>query len=164
MFFCSFASVLLKRNVMTTKKKTLTLKEKIDVISYHEKHPKLTSRAIATNFGVGRIQIQNILKRKNELKTECEENQPSTRKCRHRTTENDDINRLTWEWFKDVVSRKLPVTKPMLQERAKCFAEQLEVDTIKLKDPMVGLKAFESVTTLHSRLVVENVLMYRTMW
>ena len=74
MFFCSFASVLLKRNVMATKNKTLTLKETIDVITYHEKHPKLASRAIATNFGVGRTQMQNILKRKNEFKTEYEEN------------------------------------------------------------------------------------------
>ena len=127
MFFCSFASVLLKRNVMATKKKTLTLKEKIDVITYHEKHPKLVSRAIATNFGVGRTQIQNILKHKKELKTEYKENQPSTRKCQLQTTENDDINRLTWEWFKDVASRQLPVTGPMLQ----LFAEQLEVDTFK---------------------------------
>ena len=131
MFFCSFASVLLKRNVMATKKKTLRLNEKIDVITYHEKHPKLVSHAIATNFGVGRTQIQNILKHKNELKTEYEENQPSTRKHRLCTTENDDINRLTWEWFKDVVSRQLPVTGPMLQERAKLFAEQLEVHTFK---------------------------------
>ena len=121
MFFCSFASVLLKRNVMATKKKTLTLKEKIDVITYHEKHPKLVSHAIATNFGVGRTQIQNILKHKKELKTEYKENQPSTRKCQLQTTENDDINRLTWEWFKDVASRQLPVTGPMLQ----LFAEQL---------------------------------------
>ena len=98
---------------------------------YHEKHPKLASRAIATNFGVGRTQIQNILKRKNELKTEYEENQLSKRKCRLRTTENDDINRLTWEWFKDVISRQLPVMGPMLEERAKLFAEQLEVDTFK---------------------------------
>ena len=129
MFFCSFASVLLKRNLMATKKKTLTLKEKIYVITYHEKHPKLVSRAIATNFGVGRTQIQNILKRKNELKTKYEENQPSTRKRRLRTTENDDINRFTWELFKDVVSRQLSVMGPMLQGRAELFAEQLEVET-----------------------------------
>ena len=122
MFFCSFAS-LLKRIVMALKKKTLTLKEKIDVITYHEKHPKLVSHVIATNFGVGRTQIQNILKCKNELKTEYEENQLSTRKRRLRTTENDDINRLTWEWFKDFVLRHLPVTGPMFQEHAKLFAE-----------------------------------------
>ena len=66
----------------------------IDVITYHEKHPKLASRAIATNFGVGRTQIQNILKCKNELKTEYEENQLSTRKRRLHTTENDDISKV----------------------------------------------------------------------
>ena len=112
-------------------KKTLTLKEKVDVITFHEKHPKIGSREIAVNFGVGRTQIQNILKRKNELKSEFEANQPSTRKRRIRTTENDDVNKLTWEWFKDVVSRQLPVTGPMLQERAKLFAEQLKIDTFK---------------------------------
>ena len=51
-----FICICVVKMVMATEKKTLTLKEKIDVITY-EKHPKLASRAIATNFGVGRTEI-----------------------------------------------------------------------------------------------------------
>ena len=111
-------------------KKTLDLKGKVEVIFYHEKNPK-TSRILAEKFGVGTTQIQSILKRKAELKKDLEDNQPSEWKRKLRFTDNDEINKLTWEWFKDVVARHLPVTEPMVQERALMFAQQLNIDTFK---------------------------------
>ena len=52
----------------------------------------------------GKTQIQNILKRKVEIKSGFKSNQPSSKKRRLRITDNEDINKLTWEWFKDAVS------------------------------------------------------------
>ena len=99
-------------------KKTFDLKGKVEVIFYHEKNPKTSSRILAEKFGVG-TQIQSILTRKAELKKDFEDNQPSERKRKLRFTDNDEINKLTWEWFKDVVARRLPVTGPMVQ-RCSC--------------------------------------------
>ena len=42
-----------------------------------------------------------------------------------RKTGIEEINKLTWEWFKDVTARKLPVSGPLLQERALKFATDL---------------------------------------
>ena len=53
----------------------------------------------------GKTQIQNILKRKVEIKSGFKSNQSSSKKRRLRITDNEDINKLTWEWFKDAVSR-----------------------------------------------------------
>ena len=40
-------------------------------------------------------------------------------------TGNEEINKLAWEWFKDMSRRKLPISGPMLQEKALQFAKDL---------------------------------------
>ena len=79
----------------------------------------------------GRTQIQNILKRKLEIKSGFKSSQPSSKKRRLRITDSEDINKLTWEWFKDAVARSLLVTGLMPQEQAVLLAEQLNVQTFQ---------------------------------
>ena len=38
---------------------------------------------------------------------------------------------LTWEWSKDMSSRKIPISGPLLQERALLFAKGLENEEFK---------------------------------
>ena len=112
-------------------KKTLKLKQKVDVIKYKEKHQNSSTRSLAEIFGVAKTQIQCILKRKHEIIEDFENNQPPNKKRKLRVTENEQINVLLLEWFKDVISRRLPVTGPMMQERALMFASELNVDSFK---------------------------------
>ena len=62
---------------------TLDLAKKVEVIHMYEKGSK-SQQAIATEFGVGKTQISNILKRRREYLDEYEANGPSTKKrnCR----------------------------------------------------------------------------------
>lgn len=90
-----------------SKRKVLTLDERILVI---ERSKTKSTRKIAEEFKIGRTQVQNILKRKAELMTDYENNAPGDRKRVRRQTGNEDINDLTLAWFKDAVSRRLPVS------------------------------------------------------
>ena len=56
---------------------------------------------------------------------EFETNEPSSKQRSARKTGNEEINKLIWEWFKDMSRRKLPISGPMLQEKALQFAKDL---------------------------------------
>ena len=52
-------------------------------------------------------------------------------KEKKRKAGNEKINKLTWAWFKDISTRKLPVIGPLLQERALKFATDLRNNHFK---------------------------------
>ncbi|XP_035699562.1 tigger transposable element-derived protein 4-like, partial [Branchiostoma floridae] len=105
-------------------KKTLTLGEKIEVIRRYEKGGT-GARGLAKEFGVGKTQIQNIVKRKREYLEDYEKNAPISKKRNTRQSLYDDVNKLCWHYFCETSSK--PVTGPMLQQQALKFAEQLGV-------------------------------------
>ena len=109
---------------------TLDLVKKVEVIHMYEKGSK-SQQAIATEFGVGKTQISNILKRRREYLDEYEANGPSTKKRNCRKTGNEEINKLCWAWFQDKVGRGAPANGPLLQEQALQFAEDLGITTFK---------------------------------
>ena len=65
------------------------------------------------------------MKSSKNLKTMCLQNVNVS--C----TGNEEINVLVWEWFKDMTARKLPVSGPLLQEKALLFAKDLAVEDFK---------------------------------
>lgn len=74
-------------------------------------------------FKCGKTQINNVLKRKNEVLEE--------RKRRRHITGNEEINELCWKWFQDATKRRMCVTGPLLQEQARKFSSQLKNDSFK---------------------------------
>ena len=111
-----------------TKRKVLTLEQRVEVIRLIESGK--SSRIVAEQFGVGKTQVQQTLKRKAELMTEYEGNANPAAK-RQRKTQNADINDLTWKWFKDCSARRVPISGPLIKEQAKRFAEDLGVESFK---------------------------------
>lgn len=112
-----------------SKPQTLTLEKKIEVIKLHEKGT--SARKIAQQFSVGKTQIQETLKRKAEYLSDFESNQPADRKRKIRSTGNEEVNELTWEWFKKASAIKLPVSGPIIKEKALLVAKQLGNDDFK---------------------------------
>ena len=105
-------------------KKTVTLKEKADVPKHKDKSG-CGSRRLAEKFFVGKTQILSILKNRDNILREFETNELSSKQRSGRKTGNEEINKLIWEWFKDMSRRKLPISGPMLQEKALQFAKDL---------------------------------------
>jgi kinesin family protein 6/9 len=54
------------------------------------------------------------------------------RKRRRYINANEEINELSWTWFKDATARRINVTGPLLQEKALKFARELGNDTFKV--------------------------------
>ena len=80
------------------------------------------SRSSAEKF-FGKTQIRSILKNRDKILREFETDEPSSKQRSARKTGNEEINKLIWEWFKDMSRRKL--SGPILQEKALQFAKHL---------------------------------------
>ena len=80
-------------------KKSLTLKEKVDVIKHKDKSGR---QSLAEKFFVGKTQILSILRNQDKILHEFETNEPSSKQRSARKTGNEEINILIWEWFKDM--------------------------------------------------------------
>ena len=87
---------------MATKQKCkeLSLKEKVSVIRAHEE-PGSSQRKLAAQFGIGKTQVQCILKRKAEYMAAYEEND------------------------RDEMAMSMPVSGPLVREQALRFAARL---------------------------------------
>lgn len=46
-------------------------------------------------------------------------------------TENEDVNKLVWTWFKKARSVNIPFSGPLVQEAAKSLAEKLRKETLQ---------------------------------
>ena len=76
----------------------------------------------------------NKLKNRDKILREFETNGPSSKQRGARKTGNEEINKLIWEWFKDMSRRTLPILGPMLQEKALQFAKDLGNTKFKASD------------------------------
>ncbi|KAK6166482.1 hypothetical protein SNE40_023159 [Patella caerulea] len=113
---------------MSKVRKVLTVEERVKVINLSEQGQ--SGRQIAESIGVGRTQIQNILKRKAEVLEEYQVCAPDRKRVK-RVTGSEDVNTLVWEFFKDCRQRNAPVNGPLLQTKALQFAENLELENFK---------------------------------
>ena len=113
-----------------TTRKDLSLADKIKVISEYEKSGK-SYRRLADEYGVGRTQIQQTIKRKAEYMTAYEDNSLSCRKSLCTRLISDDLENSVWSWFEKARSMNISVSGPMLQERALLTAERLELKDFK---------------------------------
>ena len=110
------------------KRRALSLSDRVAVI---RESASKSQRDLAQQYGVEKSTIQGILKRKAEILEAYEVNQSPDRKRVCRRTENEDLDKATHEWFQRVRSQNVPVSGPMLQEKAKQFASKLVITDFK---------------------------------
>ena len=77
-------------------RKVLTLSERVEAIKLHDGGK--SSRDVAQIMGIGRTQIQQIIKRKSEVLDDYQSNVSNNRKRKRHKTGNEDINDLCWDW------------------------------------------------------------------
>lgn len=122
-------SVSHSASTSSRKRKVLTLQERMKVIQMAEKWKKST-RKIASELGVGKSQIQMILKRRKELQESFHRNVPGSYK-RLRFRGNEKINQMCWKWFEESQSQGLSITGPQLQTKALEFASKFGSKSFK---------------------------------
>ncbi|XP_065837915.1 tigger transposable element-derived protein 4-like [Oscarella lobularis] len=104
-------------------RKSLSIEDKLKIIKESASN---SQRQLAISFGVGKSQVQRVLKRKAEIIEEFERNGNLKRKRLCVTGEFDDVDQLTWTWFELARSKNTPVSGPMIQEQARKFAVRLD--------------------------------------
>ncbi|CAF1355307.1 unnamed protein product [Rotaria magnacalcarata] len=107
---------------MTTKH-TLTLSEKIQLIRENEE--KVSYRTLADKYKISIGSVSNIIKRKVEYIESYEQNESSTKKRDLRDEFSQQHDQQVYEWFVVQRSKNIPVSGPLLQERARQVRQQL---------------------------------------
>lgn len=118
-------SKLTKSQGEKKKGEVLSLNMRVEVI--RESSRGLSQRALALKFNCSKTQIQNILKNRDRLLREWKEggSQFVKRKGKQR---NENVNNFVWEWFKEARAKGLPLSGPILQEKAREFAAFFNVE------------------------------------
>jgi len=108
--------------------KTLTLAQRVDVIERLNRNESQTS--IATAFGINQSQISRIQKNKDKIIKEWQPNSNLDRK-RKCVGKSEDIEEAPVRWFSQARSRQLPVSGPLLMEKADQLAHGLGIIDLK---------------------------------
>ena len=94
-------------------------------------------------------------KKRQEILKAWEENCRHNRKIKMEKTENEEVNKATYEFFIKCHAVDIPVTGPMLQTKAKKVAQHLHIDNFQASNG--GWKLFiYSITSDLGALVVKQ--------
>ena len=110
-------------------KHELTLAKKVQLIK--DSSVGKSQRQLAADYGIGKSQVQRILKRKAEFMTAYDDNNPGSCKRPRVFRGNDTIDEGVWDWFKKCRSMNIPVSDPMIQEKALTIARAINNDDFK---------------------------------
>ena len=127
-----------KREAGKLNKRCLTLDEKIKILDEAKKR-KLSCRAIAEEFKIGKTQTANVVK--NEAKIRAEYANFHGKGFKHIKRENHQkfksINDILYSWFKKCESSGIYVNGPLLKEEAMSIKQSLNLPELD------GFKASE---------------------
>lgn len=119
-------------------RKELSVQDRLRLIQQSETQG-LSQRKLAEKFNIGKTQVCNILKRKAEyLKVSeeelCAPGAKRMRTMRHGSSTNafkGDLDELVWKWFQKIRSANIPVSGPMIQQKALEYAKLINLEDFK---------------------------------
>lgn len=94
---------------MSTKRHTLTLREKIDIVKVYEGE-RLSVRDLANRFNIGKTQAAEIIKKRTELLNKWHSNVNTAERRSFLKPEGLHIDRLCYEWFIKARSKGIPLS------------------------------------------------------
>lgn len=109
---------------MSSKKRVLTLKQKIEIIEFQNKQ-KLGVRALAIKFQIGKTQAADIIKNKDKLLDLWHSNKSTNSVKRIFKSEGFNIDAACYEWFTKARNKNIPLTGTLIREKAKEIAGKL---------------------------------------
>lgn len=103
------------------KKRLLSLKEKMKIIDTLEK-TKLSVRALAKKFNIGKTQAAEIAKNRDKIRTKW---QSGVNEYQKNTPTFLDVDKMCFDWFVTIRSQNITPSGPMVKAKAKEIAETL---------------------------------------
>lgn len=107
------------------KRRQFSLKEKVDILSQVDAGKKQIH--IANEMGVAPSTVATILKDRQKILELHRGSQLAPSRKRLRLGNFEDVDAAVLIWFKDARSQNVPVSGPMLQEKARQFADALDI-------------------------------------
>jgi len=108
---------------MSRKRKILTLEDRVAVLTKIDSGK--SCRGIAEELGVGKTQIQNIVKNREDIKKRWESSENKVKKyTKVRKMGYDELDKVVREWFTRARAKNIPVSGRLIQERASMYAAE----------------------------------------
>lgn len=137
---------------MTTRH-DLTLEEKIQLIRDNNDGNGLSFRKLADKYRCSIGSISNILKRKQEYLSDYETNGNKDTKRKLKDDNGVQIDRLVFEWFSCQRAKNIPISGPILQERARQIAEEIGIPPGQFKGSNGWLEKFRARHSINHRAI-----------
>ncbi|CAF1023635.1 unnamed protein product [Rotaria sordida] len=103
----------------------LTLQQKIELINDNRNGNGLSQRTLAAKYNISLGSVSNVLKRKAGYLNDYETNQNQNVKRKLIDVNSQKLNEKVYEWFVQQRSKNIPISGPILQEKALEIAELL---------------------------------------
>ena len=97
------------------------------MIADSEKIPKLTQKELSEKYGIGRTTVSDILKKKDFFTHHYTDNYAGNKKRFTFSSKYAELNDLLFEWLKQARAKNIPLSSPILQEKALQFSKELEL-------------------------------------
>ncbi|XP_070560224.1 tigger transposable element-derived protein 4-like [Ptychodera flava] len=112
------------------RRKELNLSDKIKLIKEAESS-SLTMKKLGEKYNIGKSTVSDIIKKKDEYVAQFEANADANRQRLNHSAKFHDVNALTWDWFQQARAKNIPISGPLLQEKALSFANSLQIHDFK---------------------------------
>lgn len=111
------------------KRKQFSLEEKRSIISEVDKG--LKKGEVAKKYGISPSTLSTFLKDRENILKQLQTSVLAPSRKRMRKAQFEDVDAAVFKWFQDVRSRNVPLTGPLIREKALEFAEMLEVENFQ---------------------------------
>ena len=136
-----------KKSTTKRKRRTLTLEEKYKLVSAIKDGARNVEAAKLFDPPSSGSTISTILKEKHKIVRAYEEGSYSDKRKKMRQSDYPDLNKALSQWFRTVRTSNVPLSGPLLQEKARYFAEQLGYENFKASNGFLDrFKEREGIT------------------
>ncbi|XP_019624404.1 PREDICTED: tigger transposable element-derived protein 6-like [Branchiostoma belcheri] len=124
-------------NTPAKKRVDLTIADKVKVIKLLDSVPKLSQTEVGKRFGCSTAQVCRINKNREEIMRQWECNSNPNRK-RKREGKSGEVEEALMRWFVNARAKNVPLSGPILMEKARQLAESLGDENFKPTDGWLG--------------------------
>ncbi|CAM4944475.1 unnamed protein product [Rotaria socialis] len=134
-------------------RKALALEEKIAFIKDNQNAHGLSVRELADNYKISKSSAANILRRSEKLLADYSSNCNKGIKRKSKDENRQKIDELVFEWFTQQRAKQIPISDPILQEKARQTAEQLGYTSETFKASNGWLEKFRNRHAISFRTI-----------
>ena len=129
------------------------MEEKIALIKDNQNSHSLSVRQLADKYKISKSSAANILRRSEEFVADYSSNCNKGVKRKLKDENGQTIDELVFEWFTQQRDKQIPISGPMLQEKARQIAEQLGYTSETFKASNGWLKKFRNRHAISFRTI-----------